>query len=143
VLALFFAAVARVTIVRAQDYAVDSASGTVPDCPPGFCSKNRGFEFFCVNLGRTDGCESSISAAVAKISFSDVIITVAPGTYTDNVSINTGAKPKPLNLTIASSSTAAATIINGNGAGSGFHDWTQRESRIGWLDDYERRWRSD
>jgi hypothetical protein len=59
------------------------------------------------------------------------------------VSINTGAKPKPLNLTIASSSTAAATIINGNGAGSGSHDWTQRESRIGWLDDYERRWRSD
>lgn len=126
-LVLFFATVALVTVVRAQAYADDSASGSVSDCPPGFCPKGRFIQSPCVNPGGTDGCERTIRAAVAKISLSDVVITVAPGTYVDNVSINTSANPvpigltrKPLKLTIASSSTAAETIINGNGAGPVF-----------------------
>jgi pectin methylesterase-like acyl-CoA thioesterase len=72
----------------------------------------------------------TISEAIVEIGElgqDDVTITVAPGVYTDNVSINTSANPvpvgitrKPLKLTIASSSTAAATIINSNGAGPVF-----------------------
>lgn len=126
-LVLFFATVALVTVVRAQAYADDSASDSVSDCSPGSCFKGRFFQSLCVNPGGTDGCESSISAAVAEISLSDVVITVAPGTYVDNVLINASANPipasvtrKPLKLTITSSSTAAATIINGNGAGPVF-----------------------
>ncbi|HTT75819.1 MAG TPA: choice-of-anchor Q domain-containing protein [Candidatus Binataceae bacterium] len=72
----------------------------------------------------------TISEAIVEIGElgqNDVTITVAPGTYVDNVSINTSANPLPightrkhLKLTIASSSTAADTIINGNGAGPVF-----------------------
>jgi hypothetical protein len=126
-LALFFVTLAAAAIVQAQDYADESASGSVSNCPPGFCPKGGLVESLCVNPGGTDGCTTTISAAVAEISLSDVVITVAPGTYVDNVSINTSANPVPvgltrktLKLTIASSSTAATTIINGNGAGSVF-----------------------
>ena len=48
----------------------------------------------CVNPGGTAGCQASISAAVALITAKKAIITVAAGTYIDNVAINTGPTPK-------------------------------------------------
>lgn len=125
---VFVGTLARPTFVNAQfDASTHTASADNLGCTPGFCPKGRFFQSLCVNSGGTDGCESSISAAVAEISLTDVVITVAPGTYFDNVLINASADPVPvglakklLNLTIASSSTAAATIINGDGAGPVF-----------------------
>jgi len=43
------------------------------------------------------------------------IITVAPGTYIDNVSLDLGTKAKPLRLLISGTSTASTIIIDGNG----------------------------
>lgn len=42
-------------------------------------------------------------------------ITVAPGTYIDNVSLDLAARAKPLHLLITGTSTASATVIDGNG----------------------------
>src|SRR5260370_32166613 len=74
----------------------------------------------CVNPGGTSGGEQTISAAVAKISGKTVTITVAAGTYDDNVSINTGISPKKLNLTITGTSGASSTVIDGMAGGAVF-----------------------
>jgi hypothetical protein len=119
---------ARMSVISAHaEVQIHASAGDGRYACTAFCPQGHFVQSLCVNPGGTDGCESSISAAVAEISQNDVIITIAPGTYVDNVSINTGANPipvdlrrKPLKLTIASSSTAAATIINGNGAGPVF-----------------------
>jgi len=74
----------------------------------------------CVNPGGTAGCESTISAAVALISASRATITVAGGTYIDNVSINTGQTPKKLTLTITGTAGAGSTTIKGNSVGAVF-----------------------
>src|ERR1700722_13463626 len=119
---------ARMSVISAHaEVQIHASAGDGRYACTAFCPQGHFVQSLCVNPGGTDGCESSISAAVAEISQSDVIITIAPGTYVDNVSINTGANPipvdlrrKPLKLTIASSSTAASTIINGNGAGPVF-----------------------
>jgi hypothetical protein len=74
----------------------------------------------CVNPGGTAGCEATIGAAVAKITEKTVTITVAAGTYDDNVSINTGIKPKKLTLTITGTSGASSTVIDGMAAGAVF-----------------------
>ncbi|MGD0289687.1 MAG: choice-of-anchor Q domain-containing protein [Candidatus Binataceae bacterium] len=66
------------------------------------------------------GCETSISAAVAKITQKSAIIFVAAGTYHDNVSINTGREPKELTLTIIGNAGAATTVIDGDAAGAIF-----------------------
>jgi hypothetical protein len=74
----------------------------------------------CVNPGGTSGCAAKLSDAVALITASKVTITVAAGTYIDNVSINTGPAPKKLTLTITGTTGAGATTIDGNSAGSVF-----------------------
>src|SRR5258708_35124335 len=74
----------------------------------------------CVNPGGTSGCEQTISAAVAKITGKTVTITVAAGTYDDNVSINTGINPKKLNLMISGTSGASSTVIDGMAGGAVF-----------------------
>jgi hypothetical protein len=78
------------------------------------------FKALCVNVGGTAGCEATISAAVALIAEKNAIINVDAGTYIDNVSINTGVKPKKLTLSINGTAGAGSTIIDGNAAGSVF-----------------------
>lgn len=127
---VYICALAPLGVAQAQTpEAVRAGNGGFP---AGVCFDGKGrdhcrVQTLCVTPNATIGCETTISAAVAEISLSKVVITVAPGTYTDNVAINTSANPipiglrrKPLKLTIASSSTAAATIINGNGTGPVF-----------------------
>jgi hypothetical protein len=53
----------------------------------------RTIQALCVNPGGTLGCQTTISAAVAKITTPVVTITVAAGHYIDKVSINTGLTP--------------------------------------------------
>jgi fibronectin-binding autotransporter adhesin len=133
IVALVFAgALALSGPLCAQTQTPEVAGTTDGGFPPGvgFCGKGHvhcPYQILCVNSNVTDGCTTTISAAIAEISLNKVIIIVGPGTYTDNVSINTRANPlpigltrKPLKLTITSSSTAAATIINGDGAGPVF-----------------------
>jgi hypothetical protein len=127
------AVMTRTASARAQLHTPIGGSGTDGGFPGGAClnsSTGRDHcpvEFFCVNPDGANGCQTTISAAVSQISGGTVIITVASGTYIDNVSINTSGNPipisvtpKPLNLTIASSSTASATVIDGNNAGPVF-----------------------
>jgi hypothetical protein len=103
----------------AQAEAADATISSDQQCPPGFCLDNRSFQQLCVNPGGTDGCKPTISAAVALISYDNVVITVDPGAYTDNVSINDVRAARPLHLIIQGVS-AASTIISGNNAGPVF-----------------------
>jgi hypothetical protein len=74
----------------------------------------------CVNPGGTAGCEATISSAFALITERTVTINVAAGSYLDNVTINTGVKPRSLTLTITGTSGAASTLVQSNGGGSVF-----------------------
>jgi hypothetical protein len=62
-------------------------------------------------------CSATIQGAIDLITARQATIAVAAGTYTENVSINTGTKPKKLTVTITG---AATTIVDGNSAGSVF-----------------------
>jgi nitrous oxidase accessory protein NosD len=65
----------------------------------------------CVNPNGHGGCKSTISAAVAAASAGD-IIQVAPGTYTEQVTIS-------IPLSLVSSSLLAKPVINASGKGNG------------------------
>jgi len=126
-LAVFMTGVRMSVVFAHAEVQIHASAGDGRFGCTAICPQRHVVQSLCVNPGGTDGCESSISAAVSQISAETVNITVAAGTYVDNVSINTSANPvpvglrrKPLRLTITSSSSAADTIINGNGAGPVF-----------------------
>jgi parallel beta-helix repeat protein len=66
----------------------------------------------CVNAGGTNGCQKTISAAVATASAGD-IITIAPGTYAESVTIG-------MSLTL-NGADAATTIIEAKGLPTGIY----------------------
>jgi parallel beta-helix repeat protein len=66
----------------------------------------------CVNPGGTAGCKSSINAAIAAAGSNDTV-TVAHGTYAENVIVN-----KPLALL---GDNVANTTINATGLGNGIN----------------------
>lgn len=63
-----------------------------------------------VNPDGTGGSFSTISAAVAAITETYAQISVASGSYSDTVAINTGAKPKKLTLSIIGSGADFVTV---------------------------------
>jgi hypothetical protein len=70
----------------------------------------------CVNPAGSDGCFSTIQAAIddAVASREAASITIAPGTYTENVSVPAGA-----NIALkGGSSSAVFTVIQANNAGT-------------------------
>ena len=108
----------------------DGRFGCTAICPQGHFVQS-----LCVNPGGTDGCESSISAAVSQISAETVNITVAAGTYVDNVSINTERQSNSRSSQAEAAKSDDCIILDccrdynqRQWRRSGFHDWTQSES---------------
>jgi hypothetical protein len=123
---------------RAQTHARGAARAK---SAPDFFRVQLGQEF-CVNPGGTNGCETSISAAIGKITENNVVITVAAGTYYDNVSINNVitapgivvlGKPAALRLEIIGTAGAAATVIDGGAAGPVFTIGSKAEVELSGL----------
>jgi len=70
-------------------------------------------QHLCVDPSNTPACSATIQAAV-DLAKTNAIITVASGTFDENVVINPGAKPKKLVLLIQGGG-IGSTIVDGGG----------------------------
>jgi hypothetical protein len=105
---------------QAQTQAREAAMALDGGFPAGARFGHHFFQPLCVNPGGTYGCETTISAAVARMTNESVVITVAPGTYTDNVGVSAAPNLKTVNVSIEGTSGSGVTIVNGNDQGPVF-----------------------
>jgi hypothetical protein len=80
-----------------------------------FCSTGEAAQRLCVDPSNTAKCSATIQGAINKAK-SGAVITVVAGTFFENVTINTGSKPKGLTLAIQGAG-PGTTIVDGGGAG--------------------------
>ncbi len=80
-----------------------------------FCGTGEAAQKLCVDPSNTAKCSATIQEAINKAK-SGAVITVVAGTFLENVTINSGPKPKGITLLIEGAG-PGTTIIDGDGAG--------------------------